>query len=98
MAGKVNQPIVADRLAWIERMVVCVRALPLGSKGVLDARDAHLTALLAGYRNRLVHFYHEISPEELGTICTRDIEDILHLAETLRRWVVAQTDRLDRTL
>jgi len=62
MAGKVNQPIVADRLAWIERMVVRVRALPLGSKGVLDARNAHLMALLARYRNRLVHFYHEISP------------------------------------
>lgn len=29
--GKANQRIVAERLAWVERMVDEIRALPLGS-------------------------------------------------------------------
>ena len=31
---------------------------------------------LAGYRNRLVHFYQEISPKELYDIIQNDLPDI----------------------
>ena len=31
--------------------------------------EADLLQILAGYRNRLVHFYHEVSVEELYEIC-----------------------------
>jgi uncharacterized protein YutE (UPF0331/DUF86 family) len=32
--------------------------------------------LMAGYRNRMVHFYHEVTDEELYTILTTNLPDI----------------------
>jgi uncharacterized protein YutE (UPF0331/DUF86 family) len=31
---------------------------------------------MAGYRNRMVHFYKEISPEELYIILIKELQDI----------------------
>ena len=43
--------------------------LRLQEKGVLPETEAKLLTVLAGYRNRLVHFYHEVSALELFEIC-----------------------------
>jgi uncharacterized protein YutE (UPF0331/DUF86 family) len=51
--------------------------------GVLDERQASLLLELAGYRNRMVHFYDEISDRELYEICTRQLGDIELLLEAL---------------
>src|SRR4030043_1651014 len=37
----------------------------LSENRVLVENEAELMRRMAGYRNRMVHFYHEISPEEL---------------------------------
>ena len=37
----------------------------LFEKRILSRKDADLLRQMAGYRNRMVHFYHEISAEEL---------------------------------
>ncbi len=37
----------------------------LFEKAVLEKDEAELLRKMAGYRNRMVHFYHDISPEEL---------------------------------
>lgn len=64
-------------------------ARSLGDKGVVDKEfaDNHLVKM-AGYRNRLVHFYDEITPQELYRIVTRDLGDIEQFArfaiETVR--------------
>jgi uncharacterized protein YutE (UPF0331/DUF86 family) len=39
---------------------------------------------MAGFRNRLVHFYHEVTPRELFGVVTRDLGDLEALAEALR--------------
>jgi uncharacterized protein YutE (UPF0331/DUF86 family) len=55
-------------------------------KGLI--RDAHLaeTALqIAGFRNRLVHFYQEITAEEMYSILCTDLGDLESLAEELRQ-------------
>ena len=44
-------------------------ALRLHDQGILLENEAKLMQTLAGYRNRLVHFYHEVSREELFEIC-----------------------------
>jgi len=41
----------------------------LSENRVLVENEAELMRRMAGYRNRMVHFYHEISPEELHEIC-----------------------------
>lgn len=120
--GKISKRVVSDRLAWVDRMLSEIRALPLESKtlfmqdtrniwaaesclrcalealfdmgrhiaakgfgeavteykeiastlnrrNVISASDLELMKKLAGYRNRLVHFYHDVSVDELFEIC-----------------------------
>ncbi len=123
LPGKISKRVVSDRLAWVDRMLSEIRALPLDSKTVFmqDSRnvwaaesclrralealfdrgrhiaakgfgeavteykeiaatlkrrdvisndDLTLMQKLAGYRNRLVHFYHDVSADELYEICS----------------------------
>jgi uncharacterized protein YutE (UPF0331/DUF86 family) len=73
-------------------------ATQLHRRQVLSAADANLLRTLAGYRNRLVHFYHEVSAEELYDICSNDLDDVTHIANAYRRWLKAHPERLDQTL
>jgi uncharacterized protein YutE (UPF0331/DUF86 family) len=45
-------------------------------KGILKEGEAELIRKMAGYRNRRVHFYHDITPEELHEICLSRIDEI----------------------
>ena len=149
--GKISEKVVADRLAWIEEMLVGIEALPLGSPasfardsrnvaaaesylrrsleavldmgrhvlakafgiavseykgipqclqevGVLTEEEALLLREMAGYRNRLVHFYDEVSTDELYNICIDQVEDVRRLAYCLRDWVADHPEKVDRTL
>lgn len=140
--------IVADRAAWIRRMLAGIRALPLesadafaadprtaaaaesylrralealldlgrhvlakafargvaeykaiaaalGEEGVLSAGDAALLTRLAGYRNRMVHFYHVVSDEELRLICRDDLGDVERVLGALLAWLRMHPERLD---
>ena len=46
----------------------------LGEHAVLDAETADLRVKLSGYRNRLVHFYREITAAELFGICAHELQ------------------------
>ncbi len=138
--GRIERRVVIDRLAWVDRMLAEIRALPLQDKsefladsrnvwaaesclrralealfdlgrhilakgfgqgveeykqiaeeltkaGVLSQEEAQLLRLMAGYRNRLVHFYHDVTPEELFEICTKDLDDVERIADAFRTWV-----------
>ena len=151
LPGKISKRVVSDRLAWVDRMLNEIRALPLDSKSVFmqDSRNIwaaesclrralealfdmgrHISAKgfgeavteykeiaatlkrhdvisagelilmqkLAGYRNRLVHFYHEVSADELYEICTSHLGDIETIAKALRLWLANHPDSLDETL
>ena len=52
---------------------------------VSDSRLAALLVQLAGYRNRMVHFYMEVSPEELYGIVHGELGDLAAIAAELRR-------------
>ena len=149
--GKLSKRVMGDRLAWIDKMVVEIRALPLDSyedfsanrrdvwaaesclrraleaifdlgrhilakgfgqgvteykqiaseletAGVLSHSRARLLSTLAGYRNRLVHFYHEVTSEELYEICRNNLDDLLKIKNALRKWVNENPDSIDETL
>jgi len=70
----------------------------LQEAGVLTAEEAHLMREMAGYRNRLVHFYVEVSSRELYEICVGQIGDIERLEQALVAWVLAHPDQIDRSL
>lgn len=60
-------------------------AKQLGEKKIVTRELSDLLLAMAGYRNRMVHFYKEVTPEELYSIATRRLGDI----ERFNREIVA---------
>lgn len=146
-----RRKIVAERAAWVRRMLAGIRSLPLDTcatfrsdprtgaaaesylrralealldlgrhilakgfgravteykdvataladAGVLNEQGGVLLRDLAGYRNRLVHFYQEVSEAELYEICTTELGDIDAVLDALLAWIEAHPDRIDDSL
>jgi len=53
---------------------------------------------LAGYRNRMVHFYHEVTFEELYEICRGELGDLLKIRNAFLEWIRINPDQIDETL
>ena len=70
-------------------------ATALGEAGVLDEAAARVLSEMAGFRNRLVHFYHQVRRPELYQICTEDVEDVEVVLETILAWVRARPEAAD---
>ena len=66
--------------------------------GVLDDESYLRFRTLAGYRNRMVHFYHEISDNELFEICTRQLSDIPETATIIKDWTHRHQEIMDERL
>lgn len=73
-------------------------ATKLSERQVFSASELDLMRRLAGYRNRLVHFYHNVSEEELYEICAFHLGDVELIANALRSWLVNHPGALDETL
>lgn len=60
-------------------------ALKLGELGVID-KDFAQTKLknMAGYRNRLTHFYAEITPEEIYKIIRENLQDFVIFLDSIK--------------
>lgn len=151
MPSQLRAKIIAERVAWIRRMLAGLRALPLepyetfvsdprntaaaeshlrralealldlgrhvlakgfgeavveykdvaralAEVGILDRQQETLLRTLAGYRNRLVHFYHEVSDRELHDICTRQLGDIETVLRAVLDWIGAHPEKIDHQL
>jgi uncharacterized protein YutE (UPF0331/DUF86 family) len=66
--------------------------------GVLDQKKGNFLRDMAGYRNRLVHFYHVIADCDLFEICTHRLTDIEMLLNSLLDWIRAHPERIDKAL
>lgn len=73
-------------------------AQQLRKQKVLSQDDANLLRILAGYRNRMVHFYHEISAEELYEICVSQLSDLKQISQAYRNWLQQHPELLDNAL
>lgn len=51
-------------------------ARELGLRGVVTKETSDILYTMAGYRNRMVHFYREVTPLELYLIVTKNLSDI----------------------
>ncbi len=82
------------------RPVAEYKAIPpaLRECGVLVPESEKAMLAIAGYRNRMVHFYDEITPQELYTILTEHVRDIEALAAELRAWMAQHPDSVDTSL
>jgi uncharacterized protein YutE (UPF0331/DUF86 family) len=52
---------------------------------------------MAGYRNRMVHFYQEISNRELYEICSDELKDVETLLNVLLKWVDDHPEKIDQS-
>ena len=52
-----------------------VIAKELGARGVITKELSEILYVMAGYGNRMVHFYREITPEELYQIVVTNLKD-----------------------
>jgi uncharacterized protein YutE (UPF0331/DUF86 family) len=70
----------------------------LVGRGIVPtARGPSLTAM-AGYRNRLTHFYEEVGVEELYEIVTTRLDDIEKVVSEIVAWLRAHPELVDRSL
>ncbi len=70
----------------------------LEETGVLRPPESTLLFRMAGYRNRLVHFYHEVSVEELYQVCTQGLADMERVLAALEQWLQNHPEYLDQAL
>jgi uncharacterized protein YutE (UPF0331/DUF86 family) len=66
--------------------------------GVLSQHDSDLLRKMAGYRNRLVHFYHEVSQEELYTLCTARLSEVDHVRDAILKWIMEHPEKIDNAI
>lgn len=72
-------------------------ARQLGDVGVMDSTLAGRLERMARYRNRMVHFYDEITDQELFTIVTTHLGDVDAVLSAIAAWMVAHPDRVSQT-
>jgi uncharacterized protein YutE (UPF0331/DUF86 family) len=73
-------------------------ARALVQEKVLTEEEGQKALKMAGYRNRLVHYYQEISPEELYQILTQDLTDLEAVLFGILRWIRERPERMDQEL
>ncbi|MCX5811369.1 MAG: DUF86 domain-containing protein [Proteobacteria bacterium] len=73
-------------------------ALVLTKNSVISREEGRTLREMAGYRNRMVHLYHEISEEELYHICLDNLIDIEKISDAISRWLREHPDKVDTGL
>jgi uncharacterized protein YutE (UPF0331/DUF86 family) len=62
-------------------------AIALGDRGIITKQLAERLRLMAGYRNRLVHFYHEVNDKELYLITKSNLADIEDFVKEMKTFI-----------
>jgi uncharacterized protein YutE (UPF0331/DUF86 family) len=70
----------------------------LQAVGVLGKREADRLGTLAGYRNRMVHVYAEVTQPELYEICSKRLGDVDDVLDAILGWIRAHPEMIDTSL
>jgi uncharacterized protein YutE (UPF0331/DUF86 family) len=70
----------------------------LGATGAIPEAESALLTIMAGYRNRMVHFYYELDEIELYQICANQLADLEMIRNAFQRWTLDNPDKIDRPL
>jgi uncharacterized protein YutE (UPF0331/DUF86 family) len=73
-------------------------AIELEKNAVLSEAQANLFRILAGYRNRLVHFYEGVTEAELYSACTDNLGDIVTIRDAYLDWIKKHPDMIEEQL
>ena len=70
----------------------------LAAQGILPPESATKLRLMARYRNRMVHFYDEVTPPELYGILAGERQDVEEILTAIQRWLAAHPETSDDEL
>lgn len=70
----------------------------LAKAQILPLESARRLRILAGYRNRMVYFYHDVTEQELYAICSCELGDILAIGGAFKTWIENHPESIDTTL
>lgn len=73
-----------------------VIAKELGERGIISKELAEVLYTMAGYRNRMVHFYREITPDELHFITINNLKDFEVFAKEIVTFLRAYEERTQK--
>lgn len=73
-------------------------AAGLVTEGILSEQDGRKLKEIAGYRNRMVHFYDEIGQDELYHILCDHLFDIEKACDALLGWLREHPDKVDSSI
>ncbi len=73
-------------------------ATVLRESGVLGEADGAALYEMAGYHNRLVHVYDEVTTPELYEICVHRTDDVRRVRDALLAWLAARPESVDGEL
>lgn len=62
-------------------------AIKLAELGIIPEEFAKRLKLMAGYRNRLVHFYHEVTEEEIYRIIHENLGDMEEFIRLIKNFI-----------
>ncbi len=65
----------------------------LGAEKIIPKELSQKLIPIAGYRNRIVHFYHEITDEELYEILQKDLGDISEFVKSMEEFIIFYEER-----
>lgn len=70
----------------------------LAAQGILPPESAAKLRLMARYRNRMVHFYDDVTPRELYGILAKERGDVEEILVAVQRWLEAHPEVCDEEL
>ena len=70
----------------------------LAAQGILSPESAAKLRLMARYRNRMVHFYDDVTPNELYGILSKERGDMEEILVAVQRWLDAHPEVCDQEL
>ncbi len=62
-------------------------ASALGQRGFITKEQAERLRLMAGYRNRLVHFYHDVTDNKLYLILKNNLSDMENFVIEIKTFI-----------
>ncbi len=62
----------------------------LMAQGILPPESAAKLRLMARYRNRMVHFYDDVTPRELYEILSRERGDLVEILSAIQTWLAVR--------
>lgn len=64
-------------------------AKELGNRGIVTRELSEVLFTIAGYRNRMVHFYREVTPEELYHLVRDNLKDLERFTQEIVSFIKA---------